>query len=105
MQEQIKKELSEEFLKDLRYYPLINRISGITTEIGKILENAAQRMCQENKTTPQDIGTAKETINLLKMSLTTVFNPNIQSSISDVQASNALDQALNGICPIWPLCR
>lgn len=104
MQEQIKKELSEEFLKDLRYYPLINRISGITIEIGQVLEKAAQRMCQENKTTPQDIGTAKETINLLKISLTTVFNPREQHSISDVKASNALDKALHVICPIWPLC-
>ncbi len=105
MQEQIKKELTEEFLKDLRHYPIINLISGISTEIGKILENTAQRMCQENKTAPQDISIEKETINLLKMSLTTVFNPNNKSSISEVNASNALDQVLRGICPIGPLCR
>ena len=76
---------------------LNTRISGISTEIGKILENAAQRMCKVNKTTPQDISTDKEVINLLKMSLTTVFNTNKKSSISEVNASNVLDQVLRGI--------
>jgi len=104
VKENIKKALTEEFSRDLRYYPLIHRISGITKEIHNIFDDAAERMCNEDRTSSQDINQARETINLLKIGLTTTYNPNQNKSVQQLTAKSALESALSNLCPIWPLC-
>ena len=103
MKEAIKNELIEEFNRGLRYHPLIQRVKGLSKEMNSVIDAAASRMCEDERTSAKDLNEAKGAIKLLRMSLNTTFHPEIHPTIETIKAEVAMNEALNTICPLWPI--
>ena len=102
MKEAIKNELLDAFNRGLIYHPLIQRLTGLSKELQVVIDDAAALMCEEQRTSAKDINEAKETIKLLRMSLNTTFDPERHTTVEDIEADEALREALHTICPRWP---
>jgi len=76
MKEAIKNELLEEFNRGLRYHPLVQRVKGLSKEVNAVIDAAATQMCKEKRTSAKDINEAE-----------------------------ALAEALDTICPLWPILK
>ncbi len=105
MKEAIKNELLEEFNRGLRYHPLVQRVTGLSKEVNAVIDAAATQMCKEKRTSAKDINEAKESINLLRMSLNATFVPERHPTVEAIKASEALAEALDTICPLWPILK
>ncbi len=105
MKEAIKNELLEEFNRGLRYHPLIHRVKGLSKEMSVVIDTAASQMCKEKRTSAKDIKEAKESINLLRMSLNATYDPNRHTTVEAIKANEAIGEALDLICPLWPILK
>ena len=105
MKEAIKNELIEEFNRGLRYHPLVQRVKGLSKAMSYVIDDAAARMCDDKRTTAKDISEAKDAINILRMSLNTTFHPETHPTVETIKAVEAMEEALNSICPLWPICK
>jgi hypothetical protein len=103
MKEAIKNELLDEFNSGVRYHPLIQRLKGLGNEMERVIDAAASVMVDEEKVSAKDLNKAKESIKLLRMSLNTTFDPKRHTSVENIKAKEAVKEALNTICPLWPL--
>ena len=105
MKEAIKNELLEEFNRGLMYHPLVQRVKGLSKEMNIVIDSAASQMCKEKRTSAKDIKEAKESINLLRMSLSTTYDPEKHPTVEAIKANEAIGEALNLICPLWPILK
>lgn len=61
--------LNLEFIRHLEYYPTVQNLPNIKSAMGKLILYGVNNMIEEKRTEHCDINRAKESINMIRMSL------------------------------------
>jgi len=101
--------MNEQILKELKDYSqnVLNNLNielsdVLNTDFQKILENAVNRMENENKTSTSDINQAKEAFSTFINKMYTFRES--RTGQKDLVRFQALNESKSSICPLWPIC-